>query len=172
LVAITSIIYGCKKVEEAKSNSLTKINYELLQEVRNFKSNRAVLVAYATLSATEKAEIWKENLNYYINNGELTVNQINHLEKLKTKLNASIFQKPDNSFLPYGRQWVNEGLKYFSKQQLEVMLSSLTLNPLPSGLPQTNGLETDPIGGTGDKPNCNCKSSNSVLTTCSGSNEK
>ncbi|PTS93906.1 hypothetical protein DBR11_24395, partial [Pedobacter sp. HMWF019] len=182
----------------SKESSLTQLNQEkidanALMEVRTFTTETSIKLAYETLNSFEREAIWRQNIQHYISNGGLTDVQIGHLNKLLAKLTPEMFDKRDTATIEFANTWVKEALSAFTERQLILMLTKLTLSTKDelSSVGKKNTTQTsdcepvicpEPLIWNSDicmcalpteeKPSCNCKSSNSVFTSCTSSNEK
>lgn len=117
-------------------------------------------IMFRTLSPNEKSDIWREKIDFEINNSKLNNEQLQYLGNLKEFIEPKLFtneeieKKSKNKLL----ELKEKAIYLFGVSIAYKILNSLATNEIDL-------LNYKIIDGDGDLPNCNCSQSSDY---CSG----
>ncbi len=165
LLLVATILQSCRKEELSITELNPQINSQAIKEMRLATTENSIKLIYATLTSSEKAAAWKQNINYYVNNWELSSKQIQHLNMLATKITPEVFDQADANFMAFATEWKSVAMALFSGYELRTMLTNIVQNPAQT-LSVSKQLLSRKSTFVQEKPSCNCKSTNSFWTLC------
>jgi hypothetical protein len=119
---------GCKRSNDPTPQK----NYNVSPKISTLLKLSSPLeqkLAYLTLDTNEKAAIWKEHLSEIIKSGIFNAQKNKLLTEIAATIKPAMFQQPKqfSEMSDYERDWLERANKVFSKNELKIAVSSLSI---------------------------------------------
>ncbi|MXV16469.1 bacteriocin fulvocin C-related protein [Hufsiella ginkgonis] len=136
---------GCQKMAaDVEPEAPSKV-----QAFFNLTSWLDLKLAYRTLTAGERAEVWSQHLGNIISSGKFSTEQNNRIRELRKVITASLFStdkrnKPQDAVIT---NWINKAYEVFTRNEIAQIVADLSFS-----FPESKQLS---VGFT-TKADCHC----------------
>jgi len=110
----------------SSEDTASNIDEEKVQFVLQSKSTEVTKAAYQLLTPEEKHFIWDERIDYILSHEDLTVQQVNFINELKSDLNSSSFQENSSENQVLKTKYDNTKISVFEPIQAYYYFGTLT----------------------------------------------